>query len=122
MVLYAPAHMGASIVKLLQETIGGVFGVITAYFRFNSPLIDELKEGSAHLLALREKTIAAIEAGDSSYLIAKQVVFADRDAIVTNLPFGQDPPPVTFVGSTHCSVCKPNSNFLDPIDILSKAL
>ena len=122
MVFFAPAHMGAKVVQLVQEAAIGTFGILAAYWRFKSPLIDELKEGSALLQTLRERTVHAIQTGYSPYLVAKQVVIAEKDRIVSNLPFPFDPPALTLPGTSHCSVCKPHINFLDPIDILSKAL
>ena len=123
LVLYAPAHMGARVVRLaLESRLGILSSVVSSFIRFSSPLIDELAPGSQELQALQQKTLAAINAGDSPYLIAKKVVFAAKERIVTNLPFPQDPAPITFAGTTHHSVCKPKDTFLDPIDVLSKAL
>lgn len=123
LVLYAPAHMGARVVRLAQESrLGILSSVVSSIMRFSSPLIDELAPDSPQLQALHHKTLAAINTGDSPYLIAKKVVFAAKERIVINLPFLQDPTPITFAGTTHHSVCKPKDTFLDPIDVLGEAL
>jgi pimeloyl-ACP methyl ester carboxylesterase len=121
LVLYAPAHMGARVVDLARETTGFLRSFVTT-FRFASPLLDELNPESPMLKALQQKTADAINAGNSQYLIAKKVVIAEQERIVTNLSFLQDPPPVTFSRTTHTSVCKPKDTFLDPIEILSEVL
>lgn len=121
MVLYAPAHRGAKVVDLIRENTG-ILGRVTTAIRYDSPLIDELAPGSEALHDLQEKTINAINAGDGSYLIARQVVIAERERIVQNLTFAKDPPPRAFPGTTHGSVCKPRKTFLDPIDVLSMAI
>ena len=77
LVLYAPAHMGVRVVRLAQESRLGILSSVGSFIRFSSPLIDELAPGSPELQALQQETLAAINAGDSPYLIAKKVVFAD---------------------------------------------
>jgi hypothetical protein len=122
LVLYAPAHMGARVVRLAQEGALGILSSVASIVRFSSPLIDELAPGSPELQALQQRSLAAINAGNGPYLIAKKVVFAAKERIVINLPFLQDPTPITFADTTHRSVCKPKDTFLDPIDVLSDAL
>jgi pimeloyl-ACP methyl ester carboxylesterase len=129
MVLYAPAHMGASVVALARD-LGIGSGMLASVLRFalgvagfQSPLINELAPGSPDLTNLLNKTTQALAQGNSQYLIAQTVVCADRERIVKNLQFAQDPwPPLTFAGTTHSSVCKPSRVFVDPLDALSKVL
>jgi hypothetical protein len=119
LVLYAPAHMGAKVVDLVLESrLGILSSFLSSIVRFSSPLIDELAPESLVLQALRQKTLDAINAGNSPYLIAKKVVFAAKERIVQNVSFLQDPAPLTFAGTTHFSVCKPKLTFLDPIEVL----
>jgi pimeloyl-ACP methyl ester carboxylesterase len=121
LVLYAPAHMGANVKKLVKEAAVGYLRPFVAGIFFVSPLINELAEGSKYLRTLLRETEQAIKKGQTG-LIAKSVAIAERERIVVNQDFAQDPPPVTFAGTTHRLVCKPNANFLDPIDLLRGAL
>jgi hypothetical protein len=133
MVLFAPAHMGATVSALITELgLGG--GMFSTFFRiigvgiqYHFPLINELgrdKNGrlSAVLQNFHDETNRALLQGSCAYLRASKVVIADRDRVVHNIPFPSDPPAVTFPGD-HRSVCKPRSpDFLEPIDVLSNIL
>ncbi len=129
MVLYAPAHMGARVADLIDELGRGgtwlsqlltLFGVAA---NFASPLITELKEGGLDLQRLLDETNKALAQGDGSYLIAQKIVCAEHERVVKNTRFAQDAwPPVVFAGRDHSGVCKPNSKFLDPLDVLSEVL
>jgi hypothetical protein len=86
LVLYAPAHMGARVVRLACESrLDILISFVRSFTRFSSPLIDELAPGSPELQALQQKTLAAINAGDSPYLIATKVVFVAKERIVTKM-------------------------------------
>ena len=129
MVLYAPAHMGARIERLAMEvsagggSLGNLLRVIGVVSKFKSPLIEELKEGSAELQALLDQTKVALEEGAAPYLVAKRVVIADRETVVKNLRFADDPwPPETYAATSHTSVCKPRRDFSHPLDVLRTAL
>lgn len=124
LVLFAPAHMGARVKDLALLTSGHFhfLSYFTSFVLFYSPLIDELDQGSQHLEELRRKTEEAIAQGNANCLIARKVVIAEHERIVNNLPFCRDPVPTTFLGRDHCNLCKPNSEFLDPISVLKDLL
>jgi pimeloyl-ACP methyl ester carboxylesterase len=124
LVLYAPAHKGASVVDLALETASSfsfvrLFGALA---RFRSPLIDQLKPGSPDLMQLVEETEIACAGGANSHLVAHKVVIAQYERIVRNETFANDPPPVAIPDTTHISVCKPRKNFRLPLQLLEECL
>jgi len=124
LVLYAPAHMGAKVADLALEAASSfsfmrLFG---AFARFTSPLIDELKPNSPELKRLLDDTTAALEGGENTHLIAKKVIIAARELIVSNIAFGKDPPPHAIAGTSHTSVCKPRKDFRLPFTYLEECL
>ena len=124
MVLYAPAHMGASVADLALEVASGfkflrLFGSLA---RFESPLIDQLKPGSRDLETLLMETNAACQGGKNRHLVACKVIIAEYERIVRNERFGADPPPQTIAETTHTSVCKPRRDFQRPLALLEECL
>jgi len=124
LVLFAPAHKGASIADLALEVASSFrflrfFGAVA---RFESPLIDQLKPGSPQLISLLKETELASQNGANLHLRAHQVIIAEYERIVENETFGSDPPPVTIPNTEHTTVCKPRTDFLRPFQILEKSL
>jgi alpha-beta hydrolase superfamily lysophospholipase len=124
LILFAPAHKGASVADLALEAASSFrflrfFGAIA---RFESPLIDQLKPGSPELTALLRETELACQNGANSHLKARQVVIAEYERIVRNETFADDPPPVTIPDTEHTSVCKPRADFLRPFELLEESL
>jgi hypothetical protein len=124
LVLFAPAHLGASVAELALEATGAfsflrLFG---AGARFASPLIDQLKPGSADLKTLLDETTAALAGGANTHLIARKVIIAERERIVKNASFASDPPAIAIPDTTHTTVCKPSSTFILPLQRLLECL
>jgi pimeloyl-ACP methyl ester carboxylesterase len=124
LVLFAPAHMGASVADLALEAVSNFrflrfFGAVA---RFESPLIDQLKPGSPELSALLQETKLACKNGGNSHLKARKVVIAEYERIVRNETFADDPPPVTIPDTEHTTVCKPRADFLRPFELLEEIL
>jgi pimeloyl-ACP methyl ester carboxylesterase len=129
MVLYAPAHMGAKVPQLITDlgagagTLGNILRLLGIGAKYASPLINELAAGSQHLQELLSQTRTALAKGGNDYLKAKAVIVAERDRVVENLQFAQDPWPPSSVNADHISVCKPDRNtFLEPLALLSGVL
>jgi pimeloyl-ACP methyl ester carboxylesterase len=124
LVLYAPAHMGANVVGLALEatSLFRFLKLFGSFVRFTSPLIDQLRSDSPHLKQLLDDTIAAIANGNNTHLIAKQVVIASRERIVSNSRFGNDPPAYAIPDTSHITVCKPRKDFLTPLEYLEQCL
>jgi pimeloyl-ACP methyl ester carboxylesterase len=124
LVLYAPAHCGARVVALAIEASSGIpvvkhFAALAQWF---SPLIADLRPGSPVLTALLNDTLRETQGGANPHLNARRVVLAEYEDIVENLQFGNDPPPVAVPGTKHTTVCKPRSDFADPIQLLESCL
>jgi pimeloyl-ACP methyl ester carboxylesterase len=124
LVLFAPAHMGASVADLALEAASNFrflrfFGALA---RFDSPLIEQLKPGSTVLNTLLSETVQATRNGANCHLVAYKVVIAEYEKIVQNEVFAGDPPPVTIPNTGHTTVCKPRSDFMRPFELLQECL
>lgn len=119
LVLFAPAHMGANVVALALSVISGLpFLMLAAgVWRFQSPLVDQLMKDSAELRTLGEETRRVLAEGKCHCLVAKTVIHAEHEKIVSNIKFCSDPPAIPFDGD-HFSVCKPNLGFPDPLNVV----
>lgn len=124
LVLYAPAHMGATAADLAVEAMGS-FGFLKLFgigMRFSSPLIDELKPGSVVLSQLLQDTLAATQGGSNPHLIAQRVIIAEYEKVVKNLSFASDPPGIPIPDTDHMTVCKPSKLRLQPLELLEQCL
>jgi pimeloyl-ACP methyl ester carboxylesterase len=124
MVLFAPAHTGASVVDLALEVTTGM-GFIKSFVgivQFLSPLIKELKPNSIVLHDLLADTKKARLGGANPHLRAQKVVFAEIDNIVETIRFADDPPEDAIPGTRHTTVCKPSTDFLRPLEIVEQYL
>ena len=117
MVLFAPAHRGANVVKIALLSVTGfrAMHVLAGFARFHSPLIDQLAPDSLYLKELQARVSAAVGNATSHYLLAKAVLIAQREHVVINLPFPGDPYPIAVPDSDHFSVCKPQSPTDSPL-------
>jgi pimeloyl-ACP methyl ester carboxylesterase len=123
LVLFAPAHTGASAVDLFLEVSGYKYlQPFSVFARFKSPLIEQLGKGSPTLTKLLEDTTKLCAGNANQHLVAKKVVLATRENIVRNDNFGDDPSPVSIPGTTHTSVCKPRGDFAKPVEHVEAAL
>jgi pimeloyl-ACP methyl ester carboxylesterase len=124
LVLFAPAHMGASIAALALEAASSFrfLHLFSTFARFESPLINQLTPGSTTLNALLAETKQACMGGANPHLLAHTVVIAEYDRIVMNDSFGDDPPPITIPDTEHINVCKPRFDFRRPLELLEQCL
>jgi pimeloyl-ACP methyl ester carboxylesterase len=109
LVLFAPAHRGANVVKIALESVSGfkVMQILSGLARFQSPLIDQLAQDSRYLHELQERVNRLVGTSGDHCLLARAVFVAEREHVVVNLPFSRDPYPIPVAGSDHFSVCKP---------------
>jgi hypothetical protein len=125
LILYAPAHTGASVATLALETVScfpfiKFFGALA---RFQSPLIDQLAKNSSLLTQLLRDTNAACIRGANRHLIPCRIITAEYEKIVNSDYFGElDPVPQAIPNTTHTTVCKPRDDFLDPLELLDQCL
>ena len=119
MVLFSPAHKGARVKDLASEVLSGFSfaKLFNSWIRFQSPLVDQLTEGSAELKFLEGRTIAAINKdGRRPYLVPRAVIIAQYERIVSNIRFASDNPPLAFANKGHIAVCKPSDAWRAPVD------
>jgi pimeloyl-ACP methyl ester carboxylesterase len=122
LILFAPAHKGASVARIAEQAIGGFrfLPLIAGLWKFKSPLVDELTPGSPYLVQLEQETKIALLAGAPA-LTADRVFHASNEQIVERLRFAEDPDPVPLDGD-HFSICKPMDSFQDPLLAVTKML
>jgi alpha-beta hydrolase superfamily lysophospholipase len=124
LILFAPAHGGANVVSLALECLSElkVARHLARLARFESPLIDQLRQGSPTLKKLLSDTTQMCQANANPHLIARKVLLAEYEQIVVNDSFADDPPSHTIPGTTHTSVCKPRKDFRGPLQHVEDCL
>ncbi len=116
LILFAPAHRGAHVARLIAEVFTGspvtkVFSSVGKYFV--APY-RELQPDSTFIRRLVTDTEQALAQGHS-YLRATKVIVGSADRVVDlDVPFAGDPPSVVIEGAGHFSVCKPSLQALAP--------
>jgi pimeloyl-ACP methyl ester carboxylesterase len=108
MILFAPAHRGARVNKLLAASFPPVIDAIVGVLRFKIVTIDELDPASETLADLMKSSKHFLGTSHKKY-----------DNVVQTLDFLDDPVPTPLKG-THVTVCKPNQGFKDPLNIIAK--
>jgi pimeloyl-ACP methyl ester carboxylesterase len=114
LVLFAPAHKGARVVELALE-VSTNFSFLRLFargVRFESPLIDQLRQESKELTELETGTRNALVNGKNQHLVARKVCIAELEHIVFNDRFCEDPEGEGIRHSTHKTICKPRKRFL----------
>jgi len=136
LVLFAPAHKGATISRFasaaltapanIAATMGQALERLMARkmnVMKNSHLAAlDLEKDCATLRVLERQTQIELAQGNADHLIAQEVIFGDLEDIVEPVPFANDPPPRIFPGLNHVEVCKPNPAFCGPIESVAAAL
>jgi hypothetical protein len=129
LVLFAPAHKGARVTELALSvaTHFRFLALFAGLARFKSPLIDQLKKDSNELIKLEKETAAELKNAANKHLIARRVCIAERENVVFNDTFCQDPAGDPIRHSTHVTVCKPRKRFLGkpflkPLEALVESL
>jgi pimeloyl-ACP methyl ester carboxylesterase len=129
LVLFAPAHKGARVLELALEVLTHFrfIALFSGMVRFKSPLIDQLKKDSRELIDLENGTTFELQNGANRHLIARTVCIAEKEHIVFNDRFCQDPEGDPIRHSTHKTVCKPRQEvsgrpFLKPLQALIDSL
>jgi len=124
LVLFAPAHMGASLLPLLTEAFTGVAAMaapLMSLLRFKFQVLRDLDPESKLLDKLKDDSERAILAG-CSYMKAKKVLVTPKDRVVQNVRFLEDATPDIIEGATHSTICKPRADFSKPASELLKVL
>jgi pimeloyl-ACP methyl ester carboxylesterase len=118
MVLFAPAHRGARIQKLVEYL--PMFGRMLAGLGFVAmPVLEDLKPDSEAIKNLMQESQKLIDEGKGNFAIAAKVVWANNERVVHNERFCQDPVAELVDDQSHSSVCKPQRpDFLRPLEII----
>jgi hypothetical protein len=116
--LFSPALFGytpTGIQGLLYFLIDQ-FNVGAAALR-SASIHQELKPGSQHLAALRERTQKFAQEYGWMKSMRAHLLYAERDVVHIDR-YECDPLYRTQLGHTHTSVCKPNQIYLAPLDFV----
>jgi len=120
LVLFAPAHGGASILPLASLAMGFLrLAPVEALARYRFQVLHDLGEDCLTLRNLADQTRKALAKG-GKHLKAKHVVYAGDDKIVNPVDFCDDPTPEFIHGASHTGVCKPGDDFREPLIQLLK--
>lgn len=120
LLLYAPAHSGADIIKLATDFMG-VFRIDLSRIKFALSFIvkplNDLEVNSDFLQKLKIETDKSLSIlGSKSHLKAQLVLIGSKDDIVSPKKFCEDPDPVTIENKDHTSICKPSQKSIDPLN------
>lgn len=111
---FAPAHMGANVIKLISEvftSIPYVGNLIAPAIRFKAAVLHDLEAGCQTLQVLLQDMQAATKQGPVPHLSAK-VWSAEWENIVQVVRFPTDPVPTAdsvIRRRRHVNICKPTS-------------
>lgn len=120
LVFFAPAHSGANIIALATMFLGGLaLAPLAAIMNLGFKPLQDLKVDSTTLRVLAEQTRSAIEQGRRN-LIAECIVHARNDAVVESAVFCEDPPAEFIDGKGHRTLCKPQQDFIEPLNYVVK--
>ena len=130
LLLFAPAHKGASIVPLISTAlssfvIGPMRGSIAVpTLKLWMPVLIDLDPQSDTLRELEARTVAALGKNYSKNgHLRATVIHGGRDKVVNPNTFvGDYSPPIVYPAQSHTGVCKPKLGFTDPLTELLKLL
>lgn len=120
MMLFAPAHLGAKIEKLIFGILDIVMvtRILGGITKHNWPVLSDLERESDLLKKLETMSLYYLNKGEGDFTKARMVVHSYKDGIVTNDRFCEDPQQIDIKNSTHKSVCKPTDNYDQPVNYL----
>jgi len=129
LVLFAPAHMGASIVSLASIALAGIqlpLGVTGRLaepaLKLRFPALIDLAPGSETLRDLQSDTKQLLSNWTASDCLRAYVTHAQKDRVVRQAAFVSDHPTVPAPAVGHIGVCKPSLSYRDPMTLLADAL
>jgi len=122
MVLFAPAHRGARIQKLVIESLPSIGKILTGLGFITIPILDDLKPNSVTLNNLLHDSLHLLKNKQGDFTIASQIIWANKEIIVHNEQFCKDPIPVLVEDKCHTTICKPDDTYLTPYPIVLNSL
>ncbi len=121
LLLFAPAHTGARVQKLAKEVLSGWGALIPSIAKYQYPVYEDLEPDSQFIKTLIDETKKLL-ANNYKCNIAKKVVWAEKDRVVSQINFCDDPDPELIYNKGHINVCKPDSVYVKPVEILKDVL
>ena len=122
MILFAPAHRGARIQKLVTESLPSIGKILTGLGFITIPILDDLKPNSVTLNNLLHDSLHLLKNKQGDFTIASQIIWANKEIIVHNEQFCKDPIPVLVEDKCHTTICKPDDTYLTPYQIVVNSL
>lgn len=123
MVLFAPAHRGARVQKIVSESLPLVGRIIVGLGFLGVPILDDLRPDSQTIVNLIADTENLLNQNQGDFTIAHRVIWAEKERVVHNERFCQDPIAIEVNDKTHTKVCKPiKPDFLVPFNIVTESL
>jgi pimeloyl-ACP methyl ester carboxylesterase len=109
LVLFAPAHKGAFLIRLQKQlagTVGSVVATLLAFAKVRVLSLDALEPGSPFLETLLKDSEREFQKGSEDPIRARQVIFGYNDDVVMTGTFLEDPPADVWDNHGHSSVCR----------------
>jgi pimeloyl-ACP methyl ester carboxylesterase len=129
LVLFAPAHMGASIISLasialaaIELPLGTNGSVIDPLLKLRFPALIDLTPGSDTLRELQSDTKELLANWAASDCLRAFVTHAQKDRVVRQAAFVSDHPTVPAPAVGHIGICKPTRHYRNPMTLLADAL
>ena len=123
LLLFAPAHLGAHVTHLVSLLgIIPYVGQMLPFVRYKIPALTELGinergQMSRSLEDMRTDTKEALERG-AFYLRARKVIFGTADKVVVPGEYCDDENFDSVAGREHKDICKPTTDYLDPLNVV----
>lgn len=106
LIFFAPATAGAR----AEEILSLVFGWFFHIYRYNCPVIDDLRSGSTFLKILYSETDKAVSSDGGEVFRASGTFFGEHEKVVElNRELPWDSPYTIIRSANHNSICKPRS-------------
>lgn len=118
LLLFGPAHRGASVVALGKELLAGVGSwgaAAAALFNYRAPALQDLDPASAFVRKLAEDTQIALRVRKKPPLVADRVLWGQFDKVVQVENFCLDPASFAVANQGHVKVCKPTAQYIVPL-------
>ncbi len=121
--LYAPAHNGAEVVSLAMQSLSGLSSLLGLFAKFRFPILTDLDAKDDGILdAIKSQTETLQSQGKADFSKAKLVVYSKGDKVVKNIHYLLDQPAVVIPETSHISVCKPNAEYIQPVELLKSII
>lgn len=112
--LFAPAHSGANLLKLISETFITLGLPFVPFIKMRYPCLQDLEIGSQSIEVLKQDYLE-LPPDKRNFIKATLVILAEKDQVVEPTRFPGDPIADHLEDRGHINVCKPDDDFIDPV-------